>query len=73
MSTVQQIEKALYELPVNERWSLLHKFQDELWSEWDHQIEDDLTSGRLDAILAEAREEMTSGKTRALDEVINHN
>jgi hypothetical protein len=36
----------------------LHEFADELWAEWDAQIESDVKSGRLDDFVSEARDEL---------------
>jgi hypothetical protein len=72
MSTVDEISEALHRLPTHERWSLLHQFSDELWNEWDEQIESDLKNGRLDGLLAQARAEISAGKTRSLNEVLSH-
>ncbi len=55
MSTVTEISAALRRLPTEERWSLLHEFADELWAEWDAQIEHDLGSGKLDDFINQAR------------------
>ena len=71
MSTVAEISEAIHRLPMSERWSLLHQFSDELWSDWDKQIEADLKNGRLDGFLAQARAEISAGRTRSLDEVLN--
>jgi hypothetical protein len=72
MTTSQEIEAALHRLPAAERWELLHRFSEELWIDWDRQIEADAASGRLDDILAEARREIAEGKTRSLDSVLNN-
>lgn len=72
MSTVEEIAEAIHRLPIDERWSLLHQVSDELWTDWDQRIEADLKTGRLDAFLAGARAEIAAGKTRSLDEVLNH-
>jgi hypothetical protein len=72
MSTVQEIEKAIHELGPQERWGLLHRFQDELWADWDKQIENDLKAGRLDSFLSEARADIAAGRTRPLHEVLDH-
>jgi hypothetical protein len=55
MSSMTEISAALRRLPTEERWSLLHEFADELWAEWDAQIEQDLDSGKLDDFINQAR------------------
>ena len=72
MSTVEEISEALHRLPTEQRWGLLHRFSDELWADWDQQIESDLRSGGLDELLAEARADIAAGRTRSLDEVLDH-
>lgn len=72
MTTSQEIEAALHRLPTEERWSLLRRFSEELWSDWDGQIETDLSAGKLDGLLAEARADIAGGETRSLNEVLNH-
>jgi len=70
MSTVTEISAALRRLPTEERWSLLHEFADELWAEWDAQIEQDLGSGKLDDFINQARADISAQRIRPLDEVI---
>ncbi len=72
MTQVQEIESAISRLSREERWSLLHRFSEELWKDWDEEIQADLASGRLDSLLAEARTEIASGKSRPLHEVIGN-
>jgi hypothetical protein len=60
MSTASEISAAIRCLPVGERWDLLHEFADELWAEWDAQIESDVKSGRLDDFISEARDDLLS-------------
>ena len=60
MSTASEIFAAIRCLPVGERWDLLHEFADELWAEWDAQIESDVKSGRLDDFISEARDDLLS-------------
>ena len=66
MSSVREIERAVSELPSEElrrfrEW--FAAFDEDLW---DRQIERDLSSGRLDALVEEARTEHRSGRTRPL-------
>jgi len=70
MSTVTEISAALRRLPTEERWSLLHEFADELWAEWDAQIEQDLGRGKLDDFINQARADISAQRIRPLDEVI---
>lgn len=66
MSSVEEIERAVSELPPEElrrfrEW--FAAFEEDLW---DQQIQRDLSSGRLDALVEEARTEYRSGRTRPL-------
>jgi hypothetical protein len=72
MTTSQEIEAALHRLPAEERWEILHRFSEELWTDWDGQIEADLSSGKLEGLLAEARADIAGGRTRSLNEVLDH-
>jgi hypothetical protein len=72
MSTVEEITEALHGLPTEQRWGVLHRFSDELWSDWDEQIESDLKSGRLNSLLAEAKADILAGRTRNLNEVLDN-
>jgi hypothetical protein len=71
MQTLQQIEEAIQRLPTKDRWALLNRFQSELWEEWDQQIGEDLSAGRLDHLIAEAEADIAMGRTRPLDEILN--
>ena len=70
VSTVKEIEQAIDRLPAQEQWSLFQRLKDNLWDEWDAEIEADYQAGRLDALIAEAREDIAAGRTKPLDEVL---
>ena len=72
MTTVAEISDALHRLPTGERWSLLQEFADELWTDWDRQIESDERDGRLDDFIAQARKDIAASRTRPLDEIIRN-
>lgn len=64
--SVKEIEQAITQLPRNEVTELvswLHEYHHQLW---DQQIEDDLDSGRLDALIADAEKEYAAGLARPL-------
>ena len=69
MSTVQNIEHAIHELPEAVRWDLLRRFDAELWSVWDAEIAGDLAGGRLDALISEARLDAVRAKRFRLSDV----
>ena len=68
MSTVDEIKRAIEQLPKPEFWRIsewvIQKFDDE----WDRQIEQDIRAGRLDKLGEEATEEYKAGKTRPFPE-----
>lgn len=72
MTTVAEISEAIHQLPTDDRWNLLHEFADELWRDWDLQIESDLKEGRLNDFLTRARADIVASRTRTLDEVIRN-
>jgi hypothetical protein len=38
---------------------------------WDRQIEADLESGKLDQIIAKAKVDISAGRVKSLDEILN--
>ena len=72
MNALESIEMAIRELSEPERWSLLRRFDAELTSAWDGQIAADSAAGRLDALIAEARDHIRTGQARPLDEILRH-
>ena len=70
MSTVTEIREAIRRLPAKEAWQLAQELRDHLDALWDKQFEQDVEAGRLDQLIARAREEHASGKTRPMDEII---
>lgn len=72
MSTTEEISAAIRRLPADERWNLLHEFADELWSDWDAQIEADSSSGKLADFINQARADISASKIRPLDEIIRN-
>jgi hypothetical protein len=66
MSTVQEIEKAIQQLPREKisrvRGVIQHRFDDE----WDRQFADDAESGLLDEFAAAALAEHRAGKSTPL-------
>jgi hypothetical protein len=63
MSTVEQIEAAIEKLPREDFFRLRDWMRDRFDDEWDRQIEDDVRSGRLDAVAREALAEYRAGKS----------
>ena len=70
MSTVTEIRDAIRKLPPQEAWKLAAELREHLDALWDKQFADDVKAGRLDDMIARAREEYASGKTRPMDEIV---
>jgi hypothetical protein len=64
MSTLQEIEQAIEQLPPSEAHRLSQWLVDRLNAKWDEQFESDVESGRLDAIAEQAIAEHRAGKSR---------
>jgi len=72
MGTVEEIEAAIRALPIDDQKVLALKLNDLYWSAWDEQIEVDAADGRLDSIIAEVENDIRTGKTKPLDEIIDN-
>ncbi len=72
MSTVTEIEEALKKLPVQEARAVAAWLQDYIEQQWDRQIERDVASGKLDRVAEQAQRHYQAGRTKPLDEVIDH-
>lgn len=66
MSTVQEIEKAIQQLPREEIFRLREVIQHRFDDEWDRQFADDAKSGLLDEIAEAALSEHRAGKSTPL-------
>jgi hypothetical protein len=71
MSTVQEIETAIADLPRGEFLSLVDRLRVRHAEEWDRQIAEDAGAGRLDALWKDAQREIASGETRPLHEILD--
>jgi len=70
MSTVTEIREAIRKLPPQDAWKLAEELRDYLDALWDKQFEEDVKAGRLDNLIARAREEHATGKTRPMDGIL---
>ena len=70
MSTVTEIRDAIRKLPPQDAWRLAEELREHLDALWDKQFEEDVQTGRLDPLIARAREEHAGGKTRPMDEIV---
>jgi hypothetical protein len=58
---VEQIERAITQLPAKDLAELVSWLEDYSAQVWDERVEEDLKTGRLDALLAEVDEECEAG------------
>ena len=63
MSTVQEIERAIEELPREEKFIIADWISTKLSDEWDSEIEEDICAGRLDFLAQEAISELRAGQS----------
>jgi hypothetical protein len=64
--TVRYIERAIENLPKNELAELSAWFEKYEAEMWDEQIENDLATGRFEALRSEAMADFDVGRTRPL-------
>ena len=70
VSGITEIREAIRKLPAKEAWPLAEELRDHLDALWDNEFEKDVEAGRVDQMIARAREEHDSGKTRSMDEIV---
>ena len=68
MSKVEEIKRAIEQLPKKEFWDLSDWVIQRHMKEWDRQIEGDIRAGKLDKFAEEALQEDREGKTRPFPE-----
>ncbi len=66
LARVEEIQVAIESLPHWEYTRLRQWFSERDWRKWDEQIEADSESGKLDFLIAEARDEKAKGILREL-------
>ena len=66
MGDVKSIEKAVESLPPSELAKFRHWFAEFDGAAWDRQIEQDVNSGKLDALASEALADYRAGSVREL-------
>lgn len=66
MTTVADLQKAILGLSDSEYAELRNWFLYEDWERWDKEFEEDVKSGRLDALAAEALDFYTKGNVSSL-------
>jgi hypothetical protein len=64
MSRVEEIERAIEALPPEEFNRVLQRVYELEHERWEAQIDRDASSGKLDFLIEEAREDIRSGRLR---------
>ena len=70
MTSLTEIETAISHLSEPNARQLADWLQNYLNDRWDDQIESDVASGRLDALIAKAEAAIDNNTVRSLDEVL---
>lgn len=70
MVTLQEIETAIQQLPASEIRELSERLRVYVDQMWDHQLEADLESGKLDNFIAKAKKDISAKRVKDLDEVL---
>ena len=66
MSTVQEIETAIANLPEDEFWKLADRVMALREEAWDRQMDADAKSGKLDALFDQADRDFEAGRCTEL-------
>jgi hypothetical protein len=72
MSTLAKIRAEIEKLTSSEQRELAQWFAEMQADAWDAQIEDDIQGGRLDHLIVQAEADIAAGRTKPLDEVLDH-
>ena len=72
MRTLQEIEAAIDTLPRKELWELKEHLDRRCEDEWDRQLSEEPPKSELDALWAEAEADIDAGRTKPLDEFLDH-
>jgi hypothetical protein len=71
MSTVAEIEEAIKKLPPEKIWQVGSWFDEYREQLWDKQMDADIAAGKLDKLWEKAKADITAGRVKPLDEVLN--
>jgi len=71
MGTLPEIEAAIKQLPENDIRQLAAWLEEYLEQKWDQQIADDLTSGKLNKLIAKAEADIAANRVRDINEIID--
>jgi hypothetical protein len=70
MGTLPEIKAAIKQLPDSDIRQLAAWLEEYLEQMWDKQIENDLTSGKLDRLIAKAEADIAENRVRDIDEIL---
>ena len=71
MNPVDEIIEAVKRLSEDEKGVFLERLAEiDFDDEWDRQIEEDVKSGRLDKLFAQAEADIAAGRTKPLEEFL---
>ena len=74
MPNIAKIQEDILALSKTDYQQLRQWFNELEWDEWDRQIEEDSNAGKLDFLIAEAREAEEEGTLKKLENLIGrHN
>ena len=66
MASIDEIQEQIRALPASECAKLAEWFNELYWERWDSQLEEDAESGKLDFLIAEARQAKQEGTLQDL-------
>ena len=66
MTGVTELQKAILDLSETEYTELRRWLRDQDWERWEHEFDEDVRAGRLDALAADALRAKAKGDVRAL-------
>ena len=69
MPNIAKIQEDILALSKTDYQQLRQWFNELEWSEWDRQIEEDSNAGKLDFLIAEAREAEETGTLKKLEDL----
>lgn len=72
MGTLPEIEAAIKQLPDSDIRQLAAWLEEYLEQMWDKQIENDLTSGKLDGLIAKAEADIADNQVRDINDILNN-
>ncbi|MEG3976530.1 hypothetical protein QUB70_27695 [Microcoleus sp. A003_D6] len=72
MNALPEIEAAIQQLPEKDVRQLVTWLQNYLDEKWDRQMREDLSTGKLNALIAKAEADIAANKVRDIDEILNN-